>query len=133
MAKYQLQPAHHYCSVLTSYAINRYYVITQQSHWPEPQQRAYRRCHNASRCQTSVGRRPCKDVWWKRQREDVVWRHLRAEDCGVSPRRPRGDVCVHVWVETWRKQFGDSLEIDLERGLPETAITAKATKLSGLP
>jgi len=48
-----------------------------------------------------------------------VWRHLRAEDCSASPRRPRGHVCVHVWVETWRKQFGDSLEIDLERGLPE--------------
>jgi len=52
-----------------------------------------------------------------------VWRYLHAEDCGVSPRKgcPRGNVCVHmahVWVETWRKQFGDSLEIDLERELP---------------
>jgi len=51
-----------------------------------------------------------------------VWRYLHAEDCGVSPRK--GYVSAwkrlraHVWVETWRKQFGDSLEIDLERELP---------------
>ena len=137
--KYQLQPAHHYRCVLTSYAINRYYVITQQSHWPEPQQQAYKkalqRLSRARRRSRRVEarrrsrrvecrrrqRRPCEDVWWRRQREDVcveisACRRLRCiTEKGVSAwKRLR----AHVWVETWRKQLGDSLEIDLERKLP---------------